>query len=232
MARTRLFLFDIDGTLMLSGGAGARALMRMFSELFGLENALEGVRLGGQTDPQIIADVFERRGLAATVTPADVDRARDLYLTYLAAEIVTSEKAVALPGVVTLLERLAGHPDVKLALVTGNFEPGARIKLSRFDLNRFFPLGGFGSDSHLRRELVPIAMDRARAHYGLAFDARDTVVIGDTEKDVDCGRHSGARTVAVCTGSIGEADLKACSPDLYFENFADTDRVAEALLSL
>ena len=232
MSRTRLLLFDIDGTLMLSGGAGARALTRALKQVFDLDNGLEGVRLGGQTDPQIVADALERRGLTAKATPTDVDRVRDLYLEYLAAEITQSDKAAVLPGVVALLERLAVHPEVRLGLVTGNFERGARIKLGRFDLNRYFPLGGFGSDSIVRRELVPIAMDRARAHYRLAFDARDTVVIGDTEKDIDCGRHSGARTVAVCTGSIPAGALRALEPDLFFESFADTGAVADALLSL
>jgi phosphoglycolate phosphatase len=232
MARHRLFLFDIDGTLMLSGGAGARALGRALLEVFGLPNALEGVRLHGQTDPQIVADALERAGRTQSATAEELDRARELYLTYLEREIQTSEKARVLPGVQRLLEHLAGISHVKLALLTGNIEPGARIKLSRFDLNRFFVCGGFGSDSRVRRELVPIALDRARAQWKVELAASDVVVIGDTEKDVDCGRFAGARTLAVATGSVSEEDLKNAGPDLVFPSLEDTHRVADALLGL
>lgn len=232
MARNRLFLFDIDGTLMLSGGAGARALSRALLEVFGIANALEGVRLHGQTDPQIVADALEAAGRTRSAKPEELDRARELYLTYLAAEIRTAQKARMLPGVLELLEHLAGIPHVKLALLTGNIEPGARIKLSRFDLNRFFACGGFGSDSRVRRELVPIALDRARAQFRVELGASDVVVIGDTEKDVDCGRFAGARTLAVATGSVSEEDLRHAGPDLVFPSFEDTHRVADALLAL
>lgn len=232
MSRTKLLLFDIDGTLMMSGGAGARALARALREEFGLEDGLAGVRLGGQTDPQIVTDALERAGLAGSAGPERVDRVRDLYLTYLASEIQVAAQARVLPGVVALLTALSGHGHAKLALLTGNYEPGARIKLGRFDLNRYFTVGGFGSDSHVRRELVPIAMDRARAHFSEDFAPGDVVVIGDTEKDVDCGRHSGTRTVAVATGSISATVLKGCQPDLFFASFEDTARVSDLILSL
>lgn len=217
---------------MSSGGAGARALVRAFKQVFDIDNPLEGVRLGGHTDPQIILDTLAKRGLTERASPTDPDRIRDLYLEYLADEIHKGEKACVLPGVVTLLEELAAHPEVKLALVTGNFERGARIKLGRFDLNRFFDLGGFGSDSIHRRDLVPIAMDRARARFGTPFHPADTIVLGDTEKDIDCGRHSGCKTVAVSTGSIAADVLKAETPDLFFENFSDTGRVVDQILAL
>jgi phosphoglycolate phosphatase-like HAD superfamily hydrolase len=224
----RLLLFDIDGTLMHSGGAGARALTRALFEVFGLKDALAGVRLNGQTDPQIVTDALSRAGLLA-----DDERRTQLealYLTYLAREIVTSERACLMPGVHALLDHLAGRCDVILGLLSGNIEPGARIKLSRFDLNRYFSCGGFGSDSHVRRDLVPIALERARHLHGVRLTPKDVVVVGDTERDVDCGRHAGARTLAVATGCVAESVLREAGPDMFFANLADTERVAAALL--
>ena len=229
MPRTRLLLFDIDGTLMLTGGAGARALTRAFHEVFGLVDALVGVRLHGQTDPQIVTDTLAKAG--RTGSEDELARIRALYLEYLGHEIRAAEKARVLPGVLGLLEHLAGIPHVKLALLTGNIEPGARIKLSRFDLNRYFACGGFGSDSHLRRALVPIALDRARTHFGIEVDPADAVVIGDTEKDVDCGRAAGARTLAVATGGATEAVLHEAGADVVVPTLEDTHRIAEMLLA-
>lgn len=228
----KVVLFDIDGTLMLSGGAGARALTRALGEVFGLTDPLTGVRLNGQTDPQIVLDALERAGKKDAAHPERLDTVTERYLEYLAGEIHHSEKARVLPGVVALLDALAARPDVKLGLVTGNLERGARIKLSRFDLNRYFTCGGYGSDSIQRRELVPIALERASACFSVALSPRDAVVIGDTEKDVDCGRHAGARTLAVATGGVPESVLRDAGPDALFATLEHTERVIETILSL
>lgn len=225
----RLALFDIDGTLMLSGGAGQRALIRALGEVFGLEDPLKGVRLHGQTDRVIVRDALSKagRGGAAESEYREVERR---YLRYLAEEMPQSQEARLMPGVRPLLEALSAHADVVLGLVTGNLEAGARIKLGRFELNAFFPLGGYGSDSSVRRDLVPIAMDRARKLHGCAFEALDVVVIGDTEKDVDCGRHNGVRTVAVATGGLSHEELGKASPDHLFHDFLVTSDVVAAIL--
>lgn len=228
----KLVLFDIDGTLMLSGGAGARALTRALGEVFGLTDPLTGVRLNGQTDPQIVLDALERAGKKAEAHPERLERVTDLYVRYLAGEIETADKARLMPGVVALLEALLARADVALGLVTGNIERGARIKLSRFDLNRYFTCGGFGSDSIVRRDLVPIACERARRCFGFAFEPKHAVVIGDTEKDVDCGRHAGARTLAVATGGVSEAELRQAGPDALFPTLEDTEKVVATVLSL
>lgn len=228
----KLVLFDIDGTLMLSGGAGARALTRALGEVYGLTDPLTGIRLNGQTDPQIMLDALERAGRSSEAHPERLGAVTELYVRYLAAEIQNAPSAKLMPGVIALLDALAGRTDVALALVTGNIERGARLKLSRFDLNRYFSCGGFGSDSTQRRDLVPIACERASACFGRAFVPEDAVVIGDTEKDVDCGRHVGARTLAVATGSVSADVLRAAGPDALFETLEDTERVVKTVLAL
>ena len=230
--RPRLLLFDIDGTLMLSGGAGFRALTRALLEVFEIPDALTGVRLHGMTDPQIVTDALEKAGRGGTASDEQLARARSLYLKYLATEITAATTARMMPGVIPLLDHLQQVPNARLALLTGNIEEGARIKLSRFDLNRYFACGGFGSDSPQRRELVPVALSRARAHFGIDFDPTDAVVIGDTERDVDCGRAAGARTLAVATGSTPESALRDAGADVVVPTLEDTQAIAAALLAV
>jgi phosphoglycolate phosphatase-like HAD superfamily hydrolase len=233
MAAVRIVLFDIDGTLTLSGGAGARALTRAFREVFGIVDALEGVRLHGQTDPQIVQDALGQAGVPLSESADRLDLLRSRYVTYLGDEMPRSANARVLPGVVQLLERLSAAPRFVLGLLTGNIESGARIKLEPFDLNRFFAFGAFGCDSPVRRDLVPIAVERARARNGGgAVSMADVVVVGDTDRDVDCGRHWGARTLAVATGGATRAELVAAGADHVFEDFTQTDRVVEALATL
>jgi len=227
----RLVLFDIDGTLILSGGGGFRALTRAFKDVAGISNALEGVRLNGQTDPLIVSEALTQAGVADS--PQIHSDIQSRYLVYLREEMPRSEKARLLPGVRPLLDRLGQLSDVTIGLLTGNIEPGARIKLDRFDLNRHFPFGAFGSDSAVRRELVPIAMARARQRCpGVDLGASDTIIVGDTERDVDCGRFAGARTLAVATGGVLPSVLRQAGADLVFDDFSPTDRIVDALMSL
>lgn len=215
---------------MLSGGAGLRALTFCFREIFALENALDGVRLHGQTDPQILHDVLERAGLDPDGHPERLTTLQNLYLERLAHEIKDSDKALMMPGVKELLEELARCDFIHMGLVTGNVERGARIKLSRFDLNRYFEVGGYGSDSKMRRDLVPVAIDRAQQRFGVRFATADVVVIGDTERDVDCGRFAGARTVAVATGGTSYDDLATTNPDHLLKDLSDTTHVLSLLV--
>ncbi|MBI4863712.1 MAG: haloacid dehalogenase-like hydrolase [Candidatus Riflebacteria bacterium] len=228
----RLLLFDIDGTLMLSGGAGARALTAALHEVFGMSDGLAGVRLNGHTDRQIVADALALAGLPSPASPAQQALLDERYVHNLRREMPVSPRAVLLPGVTELLQRLVEVGGVALALLTGNIEPGARIKLERFGLNRYFPFGAFGTDSAVRRDLVPIAIARGEEKIGVRFDRSDVVVIGDTERDVDCGRHCGVKTVAVATGGVSVADLQAAGADLVLPDLADTARTVQALLTV
>jgi phosphoglycolate phosphatase len=227
----KLLLFDIDGTLLHSGGAGARALLHAFDTVYGLKDALAGVRLHGQTDPQIIQDALAAQGIPTVAGDPRLALLQETYVTRLTHEMPRSEAARLMPGVVELLEALY-KSDAHLALVTGNIEKGARIKLERFGLNRYFACGGFGCDSSIRRDLVPVALKRASAHFGREFLPGDAVVIGDTEKDIDCGRFVGARTVGVATGPVTSEQLAHAGADTVLADFSNTNQVVSLLMSI
>ena len=220
----RILLFDLDGTLVLTGGAGVRALDRVFQDLYGLKGAGRGVPFRGRTDLRIIRDIVERklrRPMAAEEAAAICDR----YLPYLEEEVERSPTYRVLPGVPALLTRLAAREDCLLGLGTGNLEAAARIKLARADLNRFFPFGGFGSDAEDRVEVLRRAVARGearRAQSGADGPAR-VFVIGDTHLDVESGRALGARTVAVATGAGSAEALKRAGPDHLLADLTDPE---------
>lgn len=222
-----LLLFDVDGTLVLTGGAGIRAFNLAFEQLYGLQGAMEGVRAGGKTDPAIVREIF-RTKLRRQATPEEVEALTKSYLQLLPEAVERSEGFRLMPGIPRLLELLAARSDVLLGLGTGNFEQAARIKLERAGLNRYFPFGGFGSDSEDRVQLVRIAIDRGRAL--LPSRPRDATVyvIGDTHHDIDCGRRNRAVTVAVATGSMSAVQLQAYEPDHLFPDLS----IPEAFLRL
>src|SRR3982751_2229516 len=181
-----LILFDIDGTLVLTGGAGLRAMNRACEHLVAHANALDGIQVAGRTDWIILHDVMQRHG--RTLDRPLLEGLRERYVTHLREEIEnrgTGTKAV-MPGIRPLLDRLQERPDIALGLLTGNFVEAARIKLEYFDLWRYFGCGAFGDDSSDRNALVPIAIQRARD--GGIADVRpsDVIVVGDTPHDIAC----------------------------------------------
>ncbi len=209
---TTLLLFDVDGTLILTGGAGIRAFQRTFRELFSIEALADGIRFHGRTDPDIIEDLFTA-GLGRLPTPAEIQAICSRYLPYLQEEVRHSPGYRIMPGLPDLLEMLAGRPEFRLGLATGNLETAARIKLSRADLNRYFSFGGFGSDAQNRTALIQKAIERGRNIMGESKKDMRVVVIGDTDLDITCGREAGATTVAVATGSDSWETLLQASPD-------------------
>lgn len=216
----KLLLFDIDMTLISTGGAGIRALESAFRLVADRPRALDGVRPHGKTDPAIVREACAGQGLE--VSPELVDRILDAYLTFLGGEVRRSPTYRVLPGVVALLERLAGS-GVVVGLATGNIEHGARIKLERGALNRFFDFGGFGSDSEDRAEVVRTAARRGRESAGVDIAATDTFVIGDTPMDVAAGRTAGFQTIAVASGSYRPEELEQAGADWVLPDF-DTGR--------
>jgi phosphoglycolate phosphatase len=219
----KLVLFDIDGTLVLTGGAGLRAMNRACEELVGHTRALEGIPVAGRTDRIILGDVMDRLG-----RPLDEDllqALRDRYIACLEEEIRLPGYGVkaVLPGVQGLLDRLAARGDVLLGLVTGNFEAGARIKLGHFDLWRYFRCGAFADDAADRNALVPFAVDRARGCGLTEVPAGHVLVVGDTPHDVECARVTGAVAVGVATGPFSTADLEASGADVVFEDLRDAE---------
>jgi phosphoglycolate phosphatase len=225
----QLVLFDIDGTLVVTGGAGQRAMNRAFADVFGISDAFTRIELAGRTDTSILGDAFEEQGM--TAGPAEVRAFRVRYLECLREEVPRPGKNKrVLPGIAALLEALDPEPQVFLGLLTGNFADAAEIKLGHFDLWRYFRCGAFGEDAHDRNHLVPVALDRARS-CGLPahVEAEDVVVIGDTPRDVACAHAHGARVVAVATGQYDRAALERAGAEVVFEDFSDTHAALRAL---
>ena len=223
----KLLLFDLDGTLVTTGGAGVRALNRAFLKVVGISNAMDGIRPHGKTDPAIIREVFTLRSFGR---PSDVlGQIIDAYVEFLPDEVRQSPNYRILPGIPRFLEFVSSRPDVVLGLATGNIERGARIKLERGNLNRYFAFGGFGSDSESRTELVRIAAEKAAMHAGQRLDCDDIFVIGDTPRDIDAGRGCGFHTVGVATSDYSIADLEASGADFVL---ADFEREADQFLRM
>lgn len=219
---SKVVLFDIDGTLVLTGGAGVRAMNRVCEEVLGIGTALADVPVAGRTDQIILQDAFAREGRELDDELLDAFRRR--YVALLREEIQhpgRSTKAV-MPGVRELLDRLSARDDVFLGLVTGNFKEGARIKLEYFDLWRYFKCGAFGDDAADRNALVPFALKRA-ADCGLrAVPSEHVFVVGDTPHDVACARAVGAKAIAVATGSYTAEQLRDSGALEVFHDLRDT----------
>lgn len=222
-----LLLFDIDGTLLLSGGAGGRAMTRAFHDVFGHDEAFSGVHMAGRTDRFLVSGALARAGLPDT--DEQHRRFYDAYLPTLAEEIgrPPTGRYALLPGVLALLDQLRQRADAHLALLTGNHEVAARIKLAHFGLGSHFTWGVFGDESPVREDLGRLAMRRA-AERGLPTSR--AVVIGDTPQDVDTARAMGARAVAVATGTYEVVTLRAAGADVVLEDLGDTDHVLRLLL--
>jgi phosphoglycolate phosphatase-like HAD superfamily hydrolase len=210
-----VYLFDIDGTLVSAGGAGRRAFERAVADRCGPVNgALQELRLDGLTDRLIVRKALELLG--RPFDDAFCDALLDRYVEHLRTEIDGPGYAV-LPGVVAALEALAARGAV-VGLCTGNVVEGARLKLGRGGLDRYFDWGtgavvGFASDGEEREKLVHAALRRARARLGRAVPAREALVVGDTPRDVAAAHHAGCPVLCVATGRYAEAELRACGAD-------------------
>lgn len=217
----RLFLFDVDGTLISARGLGRQALSRALQEVFGRTGPIDTYDFRGRTDPRIVWDLMRAAGVADAVIEA---RLGDCFASYLAElDTVIGEGAGVriLPGVPEVVRALADRGDVVVGLLTGNIEGGARVKLRATGLWPLFRVGAFGSDEIDRRRLPAVACARARAVTGLDFPLEQVVIVGDTPLDVDCARSCGAVAVAVATGQYGHDELAACEPDHLFVDFSD-----------
>jgi phosphoglycolate phosphatase-like HAD superfamily hydrolase len=219
-------LFDIDGTLVLSGGAGGRAMTRAFEELYGVRDAFIGVPFNGRTDAWIVGRTAE----AHHVDAGTLASFKPLYLKYLAQELQEpGPRKGVMPGIRPLLDALSARDDVFLALLTGNFAEGARIKLEYFDLWRYFTCGAFGDVVHERNHLLADALAQVTACSGLPADASHTIVIGDTPLDVGVALYGGARSIGVATGSHTSEELRASGADVVFADLSDLEEVLAVL---
>ena len=226
----KLILFDIDGTLITSRGAGRRAMRTALERVFGAAGGIDQYDLGGRTDTRIVHDVMGALGWEPARVKDRLDDFFEAYLAGLTSEIGDGRHVVTLPGVSLVVDRLAQSADVMLGLVTGNIEEGARIKLLPTGLWPHFRIGAYGSDHMDRRRLPSLAARRAHALVGHTFAPTDVVVIGDTPHDIDCARAFGAVAIAVSTGQYTRAALLAEHPDHLFDDLADVERVLETVL--
>ena len=223
-----LVLWDIDGTLLSSEGSGAKGIEIAGRELFGAEFSLDGIELGGRLDPLILRDVFAMIGIDDFEAHHATYRAR--YHDIL-KELLAGEHSVqALPGAVELLDRLDEVPGVVQALVTGNYEETARLKLQAagIDPDRF-AFGVYGDEGAIRHELPPLALTRHEAHTGSM--PQTVVLLGDTEHDITSGQAAGCRVLAVCTGSHDKTRLMEAGADLVLDDLSEVDAVLSWMLS-
>jgi phosphoglycolate phosphatase-like HAD superfamily hydrolase len=228
----KLVLFDIDGTILLTAGAGRRAIVAAISELVGDSAGLHQVRFDGKTDPQIVTELLEAAGHRGPHGPDRVQALCARYVGLLERELrLSTSSTTVMPGVVPLLDRLEAENGVVLGLLTGNLADGAALKLRSAGLEPDrFRVGAYGSDAAHRPELPPIAARRAKRYFGRVPWGSEVVIIGDTPADIACGECISARAIAVATGGYSVSDLMACGPYAVFEDLGDTDRVLEAIL--
>ena len=228
-----LVLFDIDGTLVDTAGAGRLGLQEAFRSVFGLvdiEGPVSRVRFDGKTDPTIISDIGREAGISPGSVEARYAELQEAYLQALRKELcVPNPRRRALPGVRPLLDLLTARPDIFLGLVTGNVEEGARVKLDAFDLNRHFVDGGFASDHPERNEIARIAHEKLSRRAGFRFPADRVMVIGDTELDILCARSNGFRSLAVASGGVPRERLEAAGPDTFLPDLRNAAAVLAAM---
>lgn len=213
----KLILWDIDGTLIRTNRAGIVALVRAFTALHGREPDMTRVEVAGRTDRWIIRRMLEEHAIEPT--SENIHAILEGYLQLLPSEIATREGCV-LPGIIELLESLRTRSDVVQALLTGNVERGARIKLEHYRVWHYFQFGAYGDDSPLRNDLGPHALRRARERHAYDFAPTSTFVIGDTPHDIECGKVIGARTIAVATGGFTLEQLRSHQPSAAFSDFS------------
>ena len=229
-AEMRLVLFDIDGTILRSDGAGRHAMESALTSVFGTAGDPR-YRYDGKTDRQIVRELMREAGHADEHIDRHMEPLLASYLAGLQRELASGRRqTVLMPGILPLLDALEARDDVVLGLLTGNLELGARAKLAAAGIGfERFRVNAFGSDHEHRPELPAIAQRRAR-ELGLHFEGDRIVVIGDTPADIHCGRALGARAIAVATGGFDTDALAAHAPAAVFPDLSDTARVVRAIV--
>ena len=222
----RLLLFDIDGTLIHSGGAGVQALKSAFRERFGITDDLHGIEIAGMTDSGIVVSILNKHKIPAT--NENMSGFLDSYVHFLSLEL-PRRKGKLLPGVLQLLQKLNSRPHLVLGLLTGNVSRGARLKLEHYGVWHFFEFGAFADDHRDRNQLGRFARARAKEKHGREFAASEIDVIGDTPRDIACGKALGARTVAVATGTWNRGELAKYHPNFLIDDLSDVETIVDTL---
>jgi phosphoglycolate phosphatase len=228
----RIVLFDIDGTLLRSGGVGRIAMERALTSVFGSPGRPE-YHYDGKTDRQIVRDLMKREGFSDDEIDEQMETLLGEYVSGLRTELASGNRTVLLlPGVRELLDALEQQENVVIGLLTGNIHQGAKAKLTAAGIDPArFRVNAFGSDHELRPKLPAVAQQRAREVLGVHVEGNRLVVIGDTPADIQCGEEIGARAIGVATGRYSVEQLAEYNPYAVFESLADTDAVLASIMN-
>lgn len=227
MSKDTLILWDIDGTLIVSLGAGVRAMELGFEKQFGQTCDLGEVDWAGRTDRWITSEVLRHHKLPDS--PENIQAYLEAYLSFLPQELAKGKQGEVLPGILELLETLHHHESIAQGLLTGNLRRGAQFKLTHYHVWHYFEFGAFADDSPTRNHLGPYAQRRATELHGVEFAPEKTFIVGDTPHDIECGKVIGAQTIAVATGGYTLAELEAHAPTAAFKDFSDTAAFLRAI---
>lgn len=226
MKATTLLLFDIDGTILTTGGCGERALRLAIRDYFGVEDDMKDIEIAGRTDTYIARRLLEKYD--REITNEEIQKILARYVVHLGTLLPQGEGRV-MPGIVPLLEAMKDREDVSLALLTGNLARGAEMKLTHYGVWHYFRFGAYADDHYDRNQLSPVALTRAREHHGHDFDPGRVFVLGDTPHDIACARVIGAQALAVATGGFTHESLVPHQPDLLFHDLSDVPGVVKAM---
>ena len=219
-------LFDIDGTLLTTGGAGEQALRVAVQERFGRSEDLSGIEIAGRTDSAIARALLAKH--AVPETPENLTALFDGYIAHL-TRLLPTVPGRLLPGVASLLESLRARPDIVLGLLTGNLARGAELKLTHYGVWEYFEFGAFADDHHDRNELGRFACARALERHGVEFSPEQIFILGDTPHDIHCARAIGARAIAIATGAFTREELSRFHPDFLLDDLESAAAVLETI---
>ncbi|MCP5467732.1 MAG: HAD family hydrolase [Deltaproteobacteria bacterium] len=220
----RMIIFDIDGTLLMTGGAGKSAFNSVFAELYQISEAWQDILPDGRTDPSLIKEIFQKNLGYKPETKA-YQKVAKIYIEKMEQALQAAPRFRLLPGITDLLETLFQRYPQALGIATGNFEDSAQLKLKRAGLENYFSFGGFGSDSEDRLALTRKALERGRQALKRWIPPEDVFLVGDTPHDIRCGKLLGMNTVAVASGSHSKKELSSYQPDFLLQDFSQVEEV-------
>ena len=227
--RQRPIIFDVDGTLLLSGTVVRDVFAQAFEDVCGVKPQIDGLFFAGMTDRSIFRALMRRSDVAGDFEPLFTSFAKR-FAERLTSVYPDAEGPRLMPGVRELLDALFGMPGTILLLGTGNCRETARIKLERFALNRYFVDGAFGSEFERREDVIGAALERSQKRFGGDSKASDAWVIGDTRNDIEAAKRVGTRVLVVATGPTPAEDLRDAGADAWLPDLSDTKRVMDILL--
>ena len=229
--RRKLVLFDVDGTLILTGGVAAGLMAESVSSILNKPIQWTIDNFVGNTDRNIIHTLLRQNGVGESILEDLTDKILEKYLIDLESKLKTDSVVKVLPGVKKLLDVLSVDNNFVLGLLTGNVKRGAQLKLSAKNLFKYFPVGAFGDDALQRKLLPPIAIQRAEKYYKRFFERKDIWIVGDSIPDIECAHTNHIRILVVSSGHTKNEELKKFNPDAFLVNLSDINKVKQILLS-